>query len=98
MVKLRWTREAEAWIREIHEHIAPDNPAAAERTVQGIYDRAQVLRDFPEIGYKFHELPERNLRVLLYGHYRIAYLIRDQDTIDIVGVFHGSLDMVRHLK
>jgi hypothetical protein len=35
---------------------------------------------------------------LLYGHYRVAYLIRDENTIHILGVLHGALDIDGHLK
>ncbi len=37
------------------------------------------------------------MRILLYGHYRIAYLIKDENTIDILGVFNGALDIERFL-
>jgi plasmid stabilization system protein ParE len=36
-------------------------------------------------------------RILLYGHYRIAYLIKSADEIDVLGVFHGALDIDRYL-
>lgn len=39
---------------------------------------------------------EGDIRVLLYGHYRIAYIITS-DYIDILGVFHGALDIDRYL-
>lgn len=35
------------------------------------------------------------MRILLYGHYRIVYLVKDGGNIDILGVFHGSLDITR---
>jgi toxin ParE1/3/4 len=47
MARIVWTDEAERWLRDIFEFIATDNPAAAIDTVQGIYDRAQVLCEFP---------------------------------------------------
>ena len=28
-----------------------------------------------------------------YGHYRIAYLIRSEDLIEILGIFHTALDI-----
>ncbi len=31
-----------------------------------------------------------------YGHYRIAYLVKDDGNIDIPGVFHGSLDNTKY--
>ena len=37
-----------------------------------------------------HELDSR------YGHYRIAYLVKEDGDIDILGVFHGALDINRY--
>ena len=51
--------------------IAKDNPTAAIRTIQAIYEKAQLLVRFPETGYRH---------------------------IDILGIFHGSLDIERYLK
>jgi toxin ParE1/3/4 len=53
MAEIAWTEEAQRWLEDIFEYIAADNPAAAARTVQGIYDRAQVLKTFPEIGHRY---------------------------------------------
>jgi len=41
-------------------------------------------------------IQEGEIRILLYGHYRIAYIITD-DFIDILGVFHGALQIERYL-
>ncbi|WP_303702149.1 hypothetical protein [Flexistipes sinusarabici] len=40
---------------------------------------------------------ESEVRIILYGHYRIAYLLRKPSSIDILGVFHGALDIDRYL-
>ena len=95
MAEISWTDEAQRWLTDIIEYIAADNPQAATHTVQGIYDRAQELRKFPEIGSRY-TTSSRHVRVLLYGHYRIAYLIKDDGNVDILGVFHGSLDITRY--
>jgi toxin ParE1/3/4 len=95
MAVIAWTDEARQWLQDIFEYIAADNPQAAAQTVQGIYDRAQILATFPEIGHRYQTSP-RKVRVLLYGHYRIAYLVKDDGNIDILGVFHGSLDIARY--
>jgi plasmid stabilization system protein ParE len=97
MAELRWTEEAAIWLEEIFQYIAQDNPQAASRTVQAIYDKAQLLKDFPLIGHKHREETEGEIRILLYGHYRIAYLIHHRDRIDILGVFHTALDIDRYL-
>ncbi|MDP3281230.1 MAG: hypothetical protein U1D41_13430 [Nitrosomonas sp.] len=54
------------------------------------------LRDFPEIGYRYRIEAEGEIRILLYGHYRIAYLLRSPTSTDVLGVFHGALDIDRY--
>jgi plasmid stabilization system protein ParE len=82
-------------LNDIFEYIAADNRDAAARTVQGIYDRVQDLRRFPQLGARY-SASSRHVRILLYGHYRITYLIKDDGNIDILGVFHGALDITKY--
>lgn len=97
MADLAWTAEAERWLRDIHDYIALDNPTAAIRNVETIYQKAEILRKFPESGYRYWQRPERDIRILLHGHYRIAYVIKSTGAIDILGVFHGALNIDRYL-
>jgi plasmid stabilization system protein ParE len=97
MAKVSWTSEAERWLKDIYDYIAADSPGAAARVITGIYEKAQLLTQFPEIGYKYEKYQNDDVRILLSGHYRIAYLIRTDGNIDILGVFHGALDMQRYL-
>ena len=97
MAEINWTAEAERWMRDIYDYIVQDKPVAAANVVSGIYEKAQLLRDFPEIGYIYRKEIEGDIRILLYGHYRIAYLIKSLERIDILGVFHGALDIDRFL-
>jgi plasmid stabilization system protein ParE len=54
--------------------------------------------EFPDIGTRLRVVPEGEVRMLLYGHYRIAYLRRgDAAIVEILGVFHGALDINRYL-
>ena len=95
MAEVVWTEEASRWLEDIFEYNAQENPEAARQVVLGIYQHAQVLRDNPQSGYRY--LPsERHVRILLYGHYRIAYLVREDESVDILGVFHGALDIGRY--
>ena len=96
MAKIRWTQEAERWLREIYDYISKASVNAAQEVVSGIYRKTQILKDFPEIGYKYRTEPEGEIRILLYGHY--AYLIRNKEMIDILGVFHGAMDIDRYLR
>jgi toxin ParE1/3/4 len=83
VAEIIWTAEAQRWLQEIYDYIAEDNETAAYRTVRGIYERAQILLTFPEIGYRYRDRPD--VRVLLYGHYRIAYLVTTEGNIDSSG-------------
>jgi toxin ParE1/3/4 len=51
MAKISWIVEAEAWLADIFAFIAQENPKAARNVVRSIYDKVQILQDFPEIGY-----------------------------------------------
>jgi plasmid stabilization system protein ParE len=57
MGKVRWTSEAELWMKEIHDFIARDSPTAAQRTVRGVYERAKLLTRFPQLGYLYRDQP-----------------------------------------
>lgn len=95
MGSLNWTAESQRWLKDIFEYIEADNPVAAQSVVSGIYERAQILLDHPKIGYRY-QTSSRHVRILMYGHYRIAYLVKESGNIDILGVFHGSLDISRY--
>ena len=95
MAEIAWTGEASRWLEDIFEYIAAENPEAAKRVVLGIYERAQILESHPEIGHRY-VASNRHVRILLYGHYRIAYLVKDDGNVDILGVFHGALDIDRY--
>jgi len=94
---LIWTSEAERWLKEIYDFIAVDNEAAAANVVTGIYDKAQVLLKHPKIGFKYEHESEHDIRILLYGHYRITYALKENDDIVVLGVFHGALQIENYL-
>ncbi|MEI6069602.1 MAG: type II toxin-antitoxin system RelE/ParE family toxin [Methylococcaceae bacterium] len=95
MAEINWTAEVERWDAGYLRLYRQDKPAAAANVIFGIYQKAQLLRDFPEIGYLYRKEFDGDIRILLYGHYRIAYLIKSQEKIDILGVFHGALNIER---
>ena len=97
MATLNWTYEAERWLKDIHDYIAQDKPKTANQVVTAIYRKAQILKDFPEIGYHYRSELEGEIRILLYGHYRIVYLLKEQQQIDILGVFHGALEIEKYI-
>ena len=97
MAEIRWTEEAAAWLEDIYRYIAQDNPEAPGRVVNGIYEKVQLLQTFPRTGHRHRSEADGEIRILMFGHYRIAYLVRDPLLIDILGVFHTALDIDRYL-
>jgi toxin ParE1/3/4 len=98
MAELRWTLEALDWLEDIHRYIAQDNPDAAAKVIDGIVAKAELLTDFPDIGTRLRIVPEGEVRMILYGHYRIAYLHRrNAPVVEVLGVFHGALDIDRYI-
>ena len=95
MAQIIWTDEALRWLEDIFEYIAAENPDAASRTVEGIFERAQVLSQYPEMGHRFLH-SARNVRILHHDQYLIAYLAKDDGNVDILGVFHGALDIEKY--
>jgi plasmid stabilization system protein ParE len=98
LVEIFWTDEAKKWLREIHDYIKLDNELAAKRVVNSIYQKVENLKKYPEIGQKLSQWINKDIRMILYGHYRIVYLIKNNERIDIVGIYHGALDLKKHLK
>lgn len=98
MAEIVWTVEAAKCLEGIHAYIASDNPIAADRVVAGIYEKIQLLRSHPRLGQRYEPIINREVRETLYGHYRIAYLIENEDRIEVLGIFHGAMDIERYLN
>lgn len=97
MAEVVWTAEAERWLLKIHDYIAPKSPASAFKVVESIYARAQVLERFPDLGQRYESPSGRDVRILLWGHYKIAYLRPSAEEVHIIGVFHGAMDLDQYL-
>ena len=98
MVVISWTKEAENWIKDIYDYISKDNPLIAKKVINDIYNKAQILKTFLRAGYIYKNQNDKEIRILLYGHYRIAYLIKDETQVDILGVFHERLAIEKYLN
>jgi toxin ParE1/3/4 len=97
LAEVVWTGEAERSLLKIHDYIAPDSPVNAFNVVQAIYERAQILSRFPQLGYVYRSPSGRETRILLWGHYRIAYVPKGEE-VHILGVFHGAMDLKQYLR
>lgn len=75
-----------------------DNPTAAQKVVGGIYEKIQMLGRQPRIGHRYEPIADCEVREVFYGHYRIPYLVVSEGHVEIPGIFHGAMDIERHLK
>ena len=73
---------------DIREHIAEDNPDAADRVIMEIFDGIRGLVAFPYQGYRRPNLTSRPLRFKLVREYVIAYA-PEKKPLWVVAVFHG---------
>jgi toxin ParE1/3/4 len=85
---IRSTRRARADLLEIWEHVAAENPAAADRVLDRIQDRLQILASWPKAGSAWSTaLPDA--RVLVAHPYLILYR-EIPDGVQVVRVLHGA--------
>jgi toxin ParE1/3/4 len=75
-------------IDEARAYIAEDNPDAADRMVDEIFDRIRQLVPFPDQGFHRPNLTSLPLRFVMVRDYLIAYA-PEKKPLWVVAVFHG---------
>ena len=88
-MRLAWSDRALARVRETARYIAADDPAAARRWAEGLFDAVGRLADYPQSGRLAPELEGRGVRELVYGAYRVFYRV-DANAVLILTVRHAS--------
>ena len=83
-----WTDPALDRAREIAVHIARDDPDAAARWADRLFDAVEQLATFPDSGRVVPEMGRRTVRELIFGAYRVFYRIGSD--VEILSVRHGS--------
>jgi plasmid stabilization system protein ParE len=76
-------------VSEIAQYIANDNPIAADKWVDAIFKAVERLEIFPESGRYVPEICKKDIREVIYGHYRIIYKV-SSDEVSILTVRHGK--------
>jgi toxin ParE1/3/4 len=89
-MRIRWSPDAVADLASIVEYVRVDNPAAAQRIGQTIYDRLSMLGGFPHAGRLgrvegTREFPLPPLPFIIV--YRVAV---DTGTVEIANIIHGA--------
>ena len=77
-MKIIWSPLSIDRITEIAKYIAEDNLNAAEKWLEEIFNSVEQLQTFPQSGRIVPELNEPSIRDLLFGNYRIVYLIEEK--------------------
>ena len=78
-------------LERICAQIERDNPTAARRVAQTIYDGCGMLKDFPYLGRKSVRLSGRRELVFAPLPYIAVYQVADH-AIEISRVYHGAQD------
>ena len=89
MARLIWTEPALLDLDEIAEYIALDNPLAASRYVQRVFDRVERLEAQPKSGKRPPELPRSPYREVAVPPCRVFYRV-EGDAVYIVYVMRSE--------
>jgi toxin ParE1/3/4 len=88
---LVWDRDAELDLDGIWDHIAKDNPTAANGVLQRIFSTCELLASQPLMGEARPELG-RDLGSLSVGSY-VIFLRPHEAGIAVARVLHGAQDV-----
>jgi toxin ParE1/3/4 len=89
----RLTEQAKADLDEIWLQIALDDVLVADRFIDRVLSRCQLLADRPKMGRERPEL-RAGLRSFTIGSYLIIYRLR-AGGIEVVRVLHGARDLAK---
>ena len=82
------SREAAGDLREIHDHIAADDPAAARRVLEDLRTAMHRLAEHPGLGHLREDLADEALRVWTVHSYLVIYR-PDAQPLQVVRVLSG---------
>ncbi|HEY1110304.1 MAG TPA: type II toxin-antitoxin system RelE/ParE family toxin [Opitutaceae bacterium] len=89
--KIIWAPNSLNDLREIVTFIAADNPPAALRMGDRIFDAADRLADFPNLGHPLRDKHRPNHRELVVADYRMIYRFDETaNALIILRVWHGA--------
>jgi plasmid stabilization system protein ParE len=94
---LRWTEQASDSLKSIHDYIAEKNPKAAGNATSELLAKTETIGLFPDAGYRYRDVEDGVIRILPFGHYRIAYLVANSGVVVLLGFFHGAMEIDRYL-
>lgn len=88
-MEIRWSALAIERVAEIAEYIQRDNPMAAEKWVESVFQVIGQLAQFPESGRIIPEIKQSHFREIIHSHYRVIYRLEEKQ-ISILTIRHGK--------
>lgn len=76
-MKVVWSPLALEKLEATAKFIAFDKPSAADKWVNDVFDRTDLLGSQPELGREVPELLGSHYREVIFGSYRIIYKIEN---------------------
>ncbi|UUO24930.1 type II toxin-antitoxin system RelE/ParE family toxin [Colwellia sp. M166] len=77
-MKVVWSPLALEKLEVSAKFIALDKPSAADKWVNDVFDRTDLLGSQPELGREVPELSGSNYREVIFGSYRIIYKVENE--------------------
>jgi toxin ParE1/3/4 len=89
-MQVRWSPRAANDLERIFRYIHKDNPVAAQKIVQSVYDGCASLRHFPNRG-RVGRMRGRRELVFPSLPYIAVYGVKE-DAVEISRIYHGAQD------
>ena len=86
-MKVAWSYVALGNLIETNKYIASENPEAARKAINYIFEAGNKVKAFPEKGRIVPELRRKNIREVFRYEYRIIYRIESK-RIFVLTVLH----------
>jgi len=86
-MKIDWSYVALGNLIETNKYIASENPEAARKIINDIFEAGNKIKVFPEKGRIVPELRRKNIREVFCYEYRIIYRIESK-RIYVLTVLH----------
>lgn len=93
MSKIHWSNKVFDDILLIKEHLALSSSVLAERFVDKVFEKVEILETFPRVGRIVPEFNRNDIRELIYKQYRIVYRIKNDEKITVLTIQHSSRPM-----
>jgi len=96
MAEIVWSEPALNDLEEIANYIALDKLSAAQRLVQKVFDRVDLLSDSPKSGRKVPELSRSKYKEVIVGPCRVFYRFSN-NTVYILHVMRAEREMRKYM-